>query len=136
MSKTLNELRDEAVAYAKKQGFHDGTPEGVNFAERLMLVVSELSEALEADRAGKWCPKGILGNSKNPVKALTEVNLNTVTKEFYEHHVRGTVEEEIADALIRLFDIAGIYGINLDWHVTAKKAYNDTRSYKHGKIYG
>jgi hypothetical protein len=48
---TLNKLRDEVYEYAKKQGFHE-TP--TNLGESLMLVVSELSEALEADRLGKW----------------------------------------------------------------------------------
>jgi NTP pyrophosphatase (non-canonical NTP hydrolase) len=46
------------------------------------------------------------------------------------------VEEEIADAIIRLCDIAGIYGIDLDWHVKAKMAYNETRPRLHGKSYG
>jgi hypothetical protein len=32
---TLNELRDNAYAYADKQGFH----ENVNFGEKLMLVI-------------------------------------------------------------------------------------------------
>jgi hypothetical protein len=53
MNKSLNELRDRAFAYAKKQGFHERP---MNLGERLMLVVSELSEAMEADRAGKWAP--------------------------------------------------------------------------------
>jgi hypothetical protein len=59
-----------------------------------------------------------------------------VTKEFYETHIRGTVEEELADGVIRMADIAGIYGIDLDWHVAAKMAYNRTRPYLHGKKYG
>jgi hypothetical protein len=44
-SMILNELRNKAFAYAEKQGFH----ENINFGEKLMLIVSELSEALEAD---------------------------------------------------------------------------------------
>jgi hypothetical protein len=42
----LNELRDKAFAYAEKKQ--------MNLGERLM---SELSEALEADRNFKWSPK-------------------------------------------------------------------------------
>lgn len=45
----LNELRDQAHFNAKLKGFHD-TKRDVGKA--LMLVVTELSEALEADREG------------------------------------------------------------------------------------
>ena len=131
MRKTLNEYRDEAFFYAEQNGFHE---DPVNFGERLMLVVSECAEALEADRSGKWVgdlSKVILGDL--PLAALTPQSLG---EDFYQKYVRGSAEEEIADAMIRLFDIAGIYNINLDWHVQAKMEYNKTRPYKHGKRYG
>jgi len=120
---TLNDLRDIAFAYAEKQGFH----ENMNFGEKLMLVVSELSEALEADRKGKW-----YSVSDAPHKGH---EMSLLSKEQYETIVRGTVEEEIADAIIRLCDLAGIYKINLSWHVAAKMHYNETRPYKHRKEY-
>jgi NTP pyrophosphatase (non-canonical NTP hydrolase) len=123
MSKSLNDLRDEAFAYAEKQGFHDRP---MNLGERLMLVVSELSEALEADREGK--------RAHTALPLLCSKCL--LDKEHYERWVRGTVEEELADAIIRICDIAGIYDIDLDWHVIAKMAYNKTRPRLHGKNYG
>jgi NTP pyrophosphatase (non-canonical NTP hydrolase) len=113
----LNKYRDEAFAYAEKQGFHQSP---TNFGERLMLIVSELSEALEADRLGSWC-----------VAAPS-----TVKPEDYGLVIKGTVEEKLSDALIRIFDLAGIYDIDMDSHVAAKMAYNRTRPYKHGKHYG
>jgi NTP pyrophosphatase (non-canonical NTP hydrolase) len=136
MKKSLNELRDEAFACAEKQGFHERP---MNLGERLMLVVSELSEALEADRAGKWAPRFVFDNMRrNRVPLLDQKPefYGQYGKYDYETFIRGTVEEEIADAIIRLVDIAGIYGIDLDWHVAAKMAYNKTRPYKHGKNYG
>lgn len=45
--KTLNQLRDEAHEIAKSKGFHDSGE--INISGCLMLIVSELSEALEAD---------------------------------------------------------------------------------------
>jgi len=117
-------LRDIAYAYAKKQGFHE---QPINFGERLMLIVSELSEALEADRNGKWYATG-----DNPHKGH---EMSLLTKEEYETYVRGTVEEEITDTIIRLCDLAGTYKINLSWHIAAKMHYNETRPYKHGKKY-
>jgi len=115
----LNKIRDIAYAYAEKQGFHE---QPTNFGESLMLIVFELSEALEADRLGKRYE-------------VNDFQMALLPKEEYETYVRGTVEEEIADAIIRLCDLAGTYKINLNWHVTAKMAYNETRPYKHGKIY-
>ena len=49
--------------------------------------------------------------------------------------IRGTVPEEIADAFIRLFDLCGFYGIDIEAHIKAKMAYNATRPAKHGKKY-
>ena len=50
--KFLNQLRDEIHANAKEKGFYDNPKE---IGTLLMLVVSELAEALEADRAGRFC---------------------------------------------------------------------------------
>ncbi|MDR1216646.1 MAG: hypothetical protein LBK25_08190 [Treponema sp.] len=129
MKKSLNELRDMAFEYAEKQGFHQ---EPVNFGERLMLIVSELGEALEADRKGKdgWL------SEKEENRLKEDKKLYGITPCQYEQNIRGTVQEELADALIRIFDTAGVYGIDLEFHVAAKMAYNETRPYLHGKKYG
>jgi transcriptional regulator with XRE-family HTH domain len=132
----LNELRDAAFKYAEMHGFHKRK---ANLGERLMLVVSELSEALEADREGKWAPKDLTGETeygKNVTTKLNDIIPESLSPDTYAGEIRGTVEEEIADAIIRLCDIAGVYNIDLDWHVKAKMAYNKTRPYLHGKIYG
>jgi NTP pyrophosphatase (non-canonical NTP hydrolase) len=126
---TLNELRDEIFNYAEKQGFHE---EPFNFGESLMLVVSELSEALEADRNNKWCGNPILMSGKTLLELLPE----EVTKTAYNQSVKDTVEEELADAIMRLCALAGHKKIDLDWHVKAKMTYNKNRPYKHGKKYG
>jgi transcriptional regulator with XRE-family HTH domain len=132
----LNDLRDTAFEYAEKQGFHTRK---MNLGERLMLVVSELSEALEADREGKWAPKNLTGETeygKTVTTELSDIIPESLSPETYAGEIRGTVEEEIADAVIRICDIAGVCKIDLDWHVKAKIAYNKTRPYLHGKIYG
>jgi hypothetical protein len=136
---TLNELRDEVLAYAKNKGFEKSKC----FGESLMLVVSELSEALEADRKGKWCGNPLVRNScytddGKPVYLLDcDPNFRySDNHKYYEDKIKGTVEEEIADAFLRLFGLAGFCNIDLDFHVTAKMAYNKTRPYKCGKNYG
>jgi len=118
---TINELCIKASTYAEKQGFH----KKINFGEKLMLVVSELSEALEASRKhAPYDPNKIGTPYSDPEK---------ISKDEYETVIKGTVAEELADAVIRIADIADIYGINLDFHIRAKMAYNETRPYMHGK---
>lgn len=107
---------------AKDNGFWDKEP---NFAEKLMLVVSELSECLEADRK----------NHHANLQVYNELSPHERTAANFEIMVKSTVEDEIADAFIRLFDICGYYGIDIEAHIKAKAEYNATRPYKHGKAY-
>jgi NTP pyrophosphatase (non-canonical NTP hydrolase) len=138
MNGPLNKLRDKVVEYAVRQGFHNGNHRTVNLGERLMLIVSELSEALEADRNGKWSRDvDEIVHDKTTWLDVTNVPMEIISKKgYYEKYVKGTVEEEIADTFIRICDLAGIYGIDLDFHVAAKMAYNELRPYRHGKKYG
>ena len=68
--------------------------------EKLMLTVSELSEAMEGHRKG-------LMDDKIPSRKMFEV--------------------ELADALIRLLDLAGATGIDLGGAYVEKMCYNRTR---------
>lgn len=43
-------------------------------------------------------------------------------------------EEELADALIRILQMAGEYGWNIQQAVASKMAFNRTRPHKHGKL--
>ncbi len=105
---TLNEYAKLCHKIAKEKGFWDKKP---NLPEKLMLIVSELGEACEALRRNIRQPK----------------DKRTWTKDSFE--------DEIADTLIRIFDLAGYLGIDLDWQVTNKIKYNQGRSYKHGKAF-
>lgn len=76
---------------------------------QLMLVVSELSEACEAHREGN--PK------------CTRPNMGE-----FSH-----VEEELADAVIRILQIAGEHNFRVAEAIIAKMEFNETRPVKHGK---
>jgi NTP pyrophosphatase (non-canonical NTP hydrolase) len=139
---TLNELRDKVFEYEEKQGFHE---KPYNFGESLMLIVSELSEALEADRKGMYSgsPCCSIETDIQNWAALNGCNdmgfaasNPEIIKKWYEQRVKGSVEEEFADAILRLCALAKRRAIDLDWHIVAKMAYNETRPYKHGKKYG
>lgn len=113
----------------KERGFWD---EKRNIGEMLMLVVSELGEAMEALRKDRRADvagyEGWL--------ALIEPSLESAAfpeAEAFKLTMKDTFEDEIADAVIRLLDMAAGLGIDLELHIRAKLQYNDTRPYKHGK---
>lgn len=111
----------------KKNGFWE-IP--VETGTRLMLVVSELSEALEADRHAKYvAPLSI--EAKQYLMDYPDEQF----KETFITHVKDRFEDEIADAVIRLFDMAQARGMDLEFHIDAKLRYNSLRPYKHGKAY-
>ena len=70
------------------------------FASKLALIHSEVSEAMEGDRKG-------LMDDKLPHRPMREV--------------------ELADALIRICDLAGAYNLDLGGAVAEKLAFNAQR---------
>lgn len=122
MSHPLKDLQDRIFHANRKQGFWDDFVVVINGedyplpyesqlgnlkrAEKIALIHSEVSEALEGVRKPKpddHCP------------------------EFTSEEV------EMADALIRILDYAGGFDLRLAEAFEAKLAYNATRPFKHGK---
>lgn len=85
-----------------------------NDSEMLMLVVSELAEACEALR--KRDASGALPRDDKLEQYLA-------------------VEVELADAIIRMMDLAAGRGWRIAEAVVAKFLYNRSRPYKHGKAF-
>nr|DAS72835.1 MAG TPA: NTP-PPase-like protein [Caudoviricetes sp.] len=75
----------------------------------LMLVISEFSEAVEADRLGKWAKL-----DHDTIDTLQRIEGAPYAQEFLRL-VKDTVEDEIADAVIRLLDLLGclLKGVDL-----------------------
>jgi NTP pyrophosphatase (non-canonical NTP hydrolase) len=48
--------------------------------------------------------------------------------------IKDSFEDEIADCIIRLLDLCGFMGINIEKHIQLKMWFNEFREYKHGKI--
>lgn len=98
-----------------------------------MLVTSELAEALEADRKSKKADKSKIEELIK--EGHTWQDSEVSFKSAFENSIKDTFEDEIADAAIRIFDLAGGLGIDLNFHIQQKLAYNKTRPAKHGKNY-
>ena len=133
----LNELSKTIYEENKLRGFDVAQD---NIGQSLMLIVSELSEALEADRKSKKNMLPVFGRDMNYAGLgfadfeKDNPNCNWIKNRF-ETTIKDTFEDEIADTMLRLFDLCGGLGIDIDRHIELKRKYNATRPYKHGKLY-
>lgn len=118
----LNDSSRRIFQQNKAKGFWD---DDRNIGELLMLITSELAEALEADRKFKSA------KLHHFYQALTNDNFIEV----FSKHIKDTFEDEIADAVIRLLDLCGGLGIDIETHINLKLQYNQSRGQKHGKKY-
>lgn len=91
-----NHYAREAYENAKEKGFYD---KPIDTLERFALIHAEMSEALEADRAGKYA-------NNRETESVFKEEKDEVFKERYLTTVKGTLEEELADIAIRLCDFA------------------------------
>ena len=107
----LNKLRDKAYQCAVAHGWHE---ENLSDEHFLCLVISELMEAVEADRKGKHAKVAMFKEWQGNSLPLTEETRIRRFMEDFEVFIKGTVEEELADACIRLLDLAGLRGYDLD----------------------
>ena len=110
-------LQDRIGLTNEKNGWHDEylntwpeSPERRDhIITKVMLAVTELAEAVEELRNGH--PE-------------TEVYFNGTKPEGFP--------VEIADTVIRLYDLAYMIGFDLDSEIERKLAFNATRTFKHG----
>ncbi len=135
---TINELVAKNHQAMKEKGFHEGEK---NIGELLMLIVSELGEALDAHRSGR-----IYNSPKNSEQRkrihdmylkeyVSDSKVIITTDEFFTENIKDTFEDELADVVLRVTDLCGLLGIDLESHIKAKMRYNATRPYKHNKAY-
>jgi NTP pyrophosphatase (non-canonical NTP hydrolase) len=124
----INEMVEQAHATSRSKGWWDEQQNSVNLGdgsvlpgegldpakvertipEKLCLIHSEVSEALEDYRRGDMEPS--VGEKGKPCGFTSE----------------------LADILIRIGDLAGAMDIDLESAVIEKMAFNTTRSHRHG----
>lgn len=129
----LNDWSKECHELAVGKGWYDNGARP--FAELIALCHSELSEALEDYRNG-LSPADMI-YEKFSCSAPKEYNCRNYLIEnckFCEHY-KGKpcgIPSELADVLIRIFDMCGYYGIDLEQAVQVKHKYNQSRPMRHG----
>lgn len=135
----LNKMCAEQKARIDAKGF-----KRENIPTYLMLTVSELSEALEADRKNRHAdtkafeenmPIVFTAPGCYPTPSVTIDEYKAVFKEQFNKYIKDTFEDEIADAFLRLMHLCGELGIDIEKHILLKMAYNELRPVRHGKAY-
>lgn len=109
----ITELVQEAHKTAIEHGWWEKEPD---FGTLIALCHSELSEALEEYRKGS-SPK--------------EIRETIAAGPMIPRKPEG-IPSELADTVIRIFDMCGFYRIDLEDSILRKMRYNKNRPYKHG----
>jgi NTP pyrophosphatase (non-canonical NTP hydrolase) len=105
----LNKLRDEAYQNAVEHGWHD---EDLSDEHFLCLVISELMEAVQAERKGKRSDVAKFNEWQGNNIPFSEETRVRRFQEDFEAYIKDSVEDELADVCIRIFDLAGLLGVS------------------------
>ena len=118
----LQSLIKEAHGNAVKHGFYDGIgQDSASFKRQAAsLIICEMAEFVEADRQGKWFLSGNLFALEELNQKVSEANSDF--NSYYDEHVKGCAEEELADICIRCFDLLGYMDAGKD--ASINKSYS------------
>ena len=104
-----NNLRDRAYDNACKHGFHDKEYSDEHW---LMLILTEIGEAVDADRKGKHADVSEY-NRVNEMSIKRTGNPKYINKSIFNNCIKESVEDELADVVIRCLDFLGKIGFDL-----------------------
>lgn len=113
----MSDMQEYIYKTSEDHGWWEGEP---NIPEKLALIHSEISEALEEYRKGVALDLVYFGD---PTIGTVAVDAKSKPEGF------GV---ELADAIIRILDLCGYLQIDMAELIALKHNYNLTRSYRHG----
>lgn len=130
----IRELVERAYVNAKEHGFHEGSDKDdvKDMLCAIALIHSELGEATEAIRKGDRTRRRF-ERDMAPSEPVKGWKVYDFSDEQFQRYAKDTLEDELADTVIRVFDFCGLQGIDLESHIIRKMEYNRSRPYKHGK---
>lgn len=99
-------LIDRAYACACAKGFHE---KELSVEHYLMLVLSEIGEAIEADRKDRRAQ--IVAFQREIIAPQPKENIHRHWSFCFETFIKDTLEDELADVCIRLYDMCGALGV-------------------------
>lgn len=127
----IKKIAKSIHANNKKKGFWD---KARNEGEVLMLVVTELSEMLEADRKGRNGSIQLFDidmarqlKFKSSKKRKLEIK-----RDFFEKHIKDSIGDELADAFIRMCDYC--IGFNIDINMEDIERASSSNGLKNRKL--
>jgi NTP pyrophosphatase (non-canonical NTP hydrolase) len=129
---TIRDWVDRCHGLAREKGWYDRGPEfhaltADQLLAKVMLDVTELAEAVELVRMPDFNPRDVWADA-NGVKTDL-LTAKEMSGKLQKPEGFGT---ELADAVIRIFDLCGALGIDLEARIAEKHDYNATREVRHG----
>lgn len=110
----LEKFKNRALEIATKKGWNQGSTK-----HYICLVISELMEAVEADRKNKHADLLKFYDNirrdkfEGSIERFGEDFYTDIWKEGFRTFIKDTVEDELADAFIRLLHLAGLRKLDL-----------------------
>ncbi len=154
----FNEFAQNCYNAAKSKGFHDNPPTNIQYlaAVKFLQIIVLAAKDFEAVRKNPEatlmtsCPLKDRESRATVRTALLATELAEAAEWCLERDIDDQTElcscgekmpgnkpegfgSELADLAIRLGDMSGDLGVDLDYEIQRKLAFNATRPFKHGK---
>ena len=141
-SKQLNRLRDEAYTTACNKGFHDEKHSDEHY---LMLVITEIAEAVQADRKGRRVTRKVREDYEQFMQAYNDISIDfdrltykskPFTDIMFDLCSMITGYDPNLEIIVRcVIYYCNVHGIDILWHIERKMEYNRMRPRMHNAKY-
>ena len=104
----LSKVQHQIWNIATNHGWHEQPKSPEHWCG---LIMTEMAEAVEADRNGRRADMESFNERMSNLDGSDEC-----FKEMYKRYIKGSIEEEFADVVIRILDMTQeIYGERINW---------------------